>query len=142
MVSASFHHAFNRPEAAEATDVRISTDRADIHLEGWIPTKLRIDGFVPTGDFDTLCSRAQDLNVNLATVPGESHKERRKFSMVALRDDRQADYSACIREGMGKLLAAAGGEDQPAAGGHAGFTSLAFAACDTTDALRRALSAG
>ena len=53
-VLATFFHSFTQVRTIEQTTIRIACTRGHLTLEGWIPTRLALDGLVDAAGLDTL----------------------------------------------------------------------------------------
>ena len=103
-VAATFYHGFNRTRATERTTIRLTFERGQATIEGWIPTSMHLEGDVSEDSLAALAALiGQDLRSARASlrtggaVPIQATVER---------PDRQADYRLAIRAGMGELVAA------------------------------------
>lgn len=91
-MAATFYHAFNRT-TTERTTIRLAFERGHATIEGWIPTRLEVEG----------TAKPERLE-KVRTLFGSGIRER--VSTVVERPDRQDDYRLAIRAGMSNLVAA------------------------------------
>lgn len=92
-MAATFYHSFNRTTATERTTIRLAFEDGHATIEGWIPTRLEVEGTV----------KPQRIE-KVRTLFGSGVRER--VSAVVERPDRQDDYRLAIRAGMSNLVAA------------------------------------
>lgn len=108
-MAATFYHSFNRTAETERTTIRLAFERGHATIEGWIPTRLEIDGVVGpeavsilTNLFgDGLRADAPISRRGLAAIP---------VTATAEAPDRQDEYRLAIRAGMSDLIAAIAGD--------------------------------
>lgn len=95
-MAATFYHSFDRTAPTERTTIRLAFEHGHATLEGWIPTRLAVEGTVKP-------ERFEKLRTILKTAAAGSHG---RVSAVIERPDRQGDYRLAVRAGMSNLAAA------------------------------------
>jgi predicted dehydrogenase len=93
---ATFYHSFNRTAATERTTIRLAFERGHASLEGWIPTRLEVDGTANP-------ERFEKVRTLLGSAAGGRSPE---IAAVVERPDRQDDYRLAIQAGMSNLIGA------------------------------------
>jgi predicted dehydrogenase len=86
-MAATFYHSFNRTAATERTTIRLGFEHGHATIEGWIPTRLEVEGTVEPERLE-----------RLRTLLGDG--------LVVERPHRQDDYRLAIRAGMSNLVGA------------------------------------
>jgi len=119
---ASFHHAFNRAAATERTTIRLAFERGHATIEGWIPTRLAVEGEVSASEVTQL---RKLFGAELVTI--ETRRGTVAVSGTAEAPDRQGEYRDAIRAGMSDLVAAIRGERPLAVTAEDGIRSLEIA---------------
>jgi hypothetical protein len=102
---ATFYHSFTRAAATEATTIRLAFERGHATIEGWIPTRLEVEGTVRPEGVETLRTL---FGTGLREIAPASSGGRALVGVVGVaeRRDRQDDYRLAIRAGMGNLVGA------------------------------------
>jgi len=101
--TATFYHAFNRTQATEHTTIRLSFERGQIAIDGWIPTELALDATVPSSSVEALRSLLPELEVG---APVASAGVPIRVQARRTVPDRQDAYRLAVRAGMLDLIAA------------------------------------
>jgi predicted dehydrogenase len=141
-VTATFYHAFNQIRRFERTTLRLTCERGQIVLQGWIPTELRLRGWVDAQGLAALRScfeseRAVRVVERLAGAAGDfEHGGRRDRLTVVVEaearvPDRQGAYRRAIQAGMRDLVAAIREGRAPAVTAEDGLRSLTIALAAT-----------
>lgn len=104
-MAATFYHSFNRTAATERTIIRLAFERGHATIDGWIPTRLDIEGAVQPEAVVTLWRLFGD---RLRTTTPTSAGGQRIVPVAAAAEarDRQNDYRLAVRAGMSNLIAA------------------------------------
>lgn len=104
-VAAAFYHSFDRTHATERTTIRLAFERGHVVIDGWIPTKLMLDGHAsPDAVADLRPLFAEGLHTT-ETDDGAGQPAVR-VEAVSKAPDRQGQYRAAVRAGMTDLVAA------------------------------------
>lgn len=102
-MAATFYHSFNRTAATERTTIRLAFEWGHATLEGWIPTRLDVEGTVAPERFEKLRTV---FGAGLHEVTPASAGGRVQVAASVERPDRQEDYRLAIRAGMSNLVGA------------------------------------
>ena len=103
-MAATFYHSFNRTASTERTTIRLAYERGSLAIEGWIPTRLVMEGSVREGARETLRGLFGD---GLHTVEGAADEPGFvRVEATAEVPDRQGEYRLAVRAGMRNLVAA------------------------------------
>jgi predicted dehydrogenase len=104
-MAATFYHSFNRTAATERTTTRLAFEHGHATLEGWIPTRLEVEGTVLPEGLETFRTM---FGSGLREITPTSVRGRALVGVAARveRPDRQDDYRLAIRAGMGNLVGA------------------------------------
>jgi predicted dehydrogenase len=103
--AAVLYHSFDRAHATERTTIRLAFDRGDVVIDGWIPTRLEMQGLAfPDAVADLRVLFADALH----TKETDTGSGERAVRVEAVREapDRQGQYRAAVRAGMTDLIAA------------------------------------
>jgi predicted dehydrogenase len=135
-VLASFYHCFNQLQRGERTTIHLGFSRGQILLEGWIPTRLTLHGFV-TGQGEEIFSDLFTENIQFkeklkseGILPNQAEQNAQtlvEVSATKLAPDRQMDYQKSIQAGVRNLVAAIRGEQSLEVTAENGLLSLAIA---------------
>jgi predicted dehydrogenase len=102
---ASFYHSFNRRAASERTTIRLAFERGHVTMEGWIPTRLDMEGSVPPDAVALLEELFGDAL--FVTEAEHGHGDATVgVKATSLAPNRQDEYRLAIRAGMSDLIAA------------------------------------
>lgn len=104
-MAATFYHGFNRTTATERTTIRLTFEQGRATIEGWIPTRLEVEGTVKPErieKFRTLFGSG----VREITPAAAGGMVGVGVSAVVARSDRQDDYRLAVRAGMSNLVGA------------------------------------
>lgn len=135
-VLATFYHSFNQIKDIERTSIRLNCSRGSIFIEGWIPTRLSVHGFVEESGLSTLFSLlGEDLKVleRFSEPKGTFQHGGVSEEVVALISgtleipDRQREYQRAIQAGMRNLVETILGEASLEVSIENGLLSLAVA---------------
>lgn len=114
-VLATFFHSFTQVRSIEQTTIRIACTRGHLTLEGWIPTRLALDGLVDAAGLDTLRRMLGDyLRIErrfsgedtLVAHGGAIERLAASISATISAPDRQGDYRRAIQDVMRNLVSA------------------------------------
>jgi predicted dehydrogenase len=103
--AATFYHAFNRTDASERTTIRLAFERGHVVIDGWIPTRLEMDGLVAPAAATGLRELFGDLLRTRDTVDASGHASV-QVKAASEMPDRQRHYRLAVRAGMTDLVAA------------------------------------
>jgi predicted dehydrogenase len=103
--AAVFYHSFNRTAATERTTIRLAFERGHVTIDGWIPTRLEMDGLAAPDDMALLQELFADALRTTATVSASGPQSVR-VEAVKEAPDRQDQYRLAVRAGMIDLIAA------------------------------------
>lgn len=102
---ATLYHSFNRNGASEQTTIRLAFEHGHATIEGWIPTRLDVEGTIPVAALPALSTLFGDaLSIDAGQAAGEA--DRISVAATVERPEREREYAMAIREGMTDLLAA------------------------------------
>lgn len=104
-MAATFYHSFNRTAATERTTIRLAFSQGHATIQGWIPTRLDVEGTVQPEAVETLRSLFGSGLHGITPSPGGGRGIVGVAAAVERRD-RQADYRQAIRAGIGNLARA------------------------------------
>lgn len=135
-VFATFYHSFNQPRRSERAIIRLGFSRGQILLEGWIPTRITLEGFVTddagkrlsslfAGEFSTN-DHSRDIEAS-DSLQLSSTQDLAKASFTKFIPDRQLEYQKAIQMGVRNLAAAIHGKDDLEVTAEQGLVSLAIA---------------
>jgi predicted dehydrogenase len=114
-VLATFYHSFNQIGRFEQTTIQIGCARGHIVIDGWIPTRLTLRGFVDDSGLSTLVDHFGDqlriidrYDGAAATMTHGGLTERVSFVVQATAKipDRRLAYKRAIQSGMRDMVAA------------------------------------
>jgi predicted dehydrogenase len=134
---ATFYHSFNQIGRFERTVIRIGCARGQLMVEGWIPTRLTLDGVVDEVGLrmlrDQLGGRLEvqeSFSGAGATFRHGGHTEHLAAAVhaTAVQPDRQQAYKRAIQDGLRDLVAATQQDRPPLVGPADALLSLAVAA--------------
>jgi predicted dehydrogenase len=102
---ATLYHSFNRDDASEQTTIRLAFEHGRATIEGWIPTRMDIEGTIPvTAEPAVRALLGDALRIGARAAAGDG--ERETIAATIERPERQREYVLAIRQGMTDLLAA------------------------------------
>jgi predicted dehydrogenase len=103
-MAATFYHSFNRTAATERTTITLAFERGHATIQGWIPTRLEVEGTVQPEGFEMLRTLFGSGFTRFPASPGG--RGMVGVAAVVERPDRQDDYRLAVRAGMSYLIAA------------------------------------
>lgn len=104
---ASFYHSVNRTESTERTTIRLAFEHGHVTIDGWIPTRLEMDGEAAPDTIGPLRELFADA---LRTTETASTRPRTiGVKAVTTMPDRQNQYRLATRAGMSDLIGAIDG---------------------------------
>jgi len=104
-LTATFYHSFNRTAASERTTIRLAFERGHATIDGWIPTRLHIEGTISADAASSLHALFGD-ELHTARRPSARDGRRVRIAATIKRPDRQGEYRLAIRAGMSELVGA------------------------------------
>ncbi len=102
---ASMYHSFNRDGASERTSLRLAFEHGHVTIEGWIPTRLDMEGSIAQEAEPTMRALLGD---SLRTGDAQPAGRAARMSIAATVEypERQHQYRLAVRAGMNDLVAA------------------------------------
>jgi predicted dehydrogenase len=102
---ASMYHSFNRDDASERTSLRLAFEHGHATIEGWIPTRLDVEGSIAQAAEPTMRTLLGD---SLRTVEAQQADRAARMSITATIEypEREHQYRLAVRAGMNDLVAA------------------------------------
>jgi predicted dehydrogenase len=105
---ASFYHSFNRTGPTERTTIRLAFRDGHVIIDGWIPTRLEMEGAVAPNAVAPLTSLFGD-SLRIADAGRSRASATIPVNAVARAPDREHEYRLAVRAGMADLIAAIDG---------------------------------
>ena len=125
-MAATFYHSFNRTTVTERTTIRLAFEHGQATIEGWIPTRLEVEGMAKPERIEKVRTLVGNGGPEI-TAASADDQGRVGVSAVVERPDRQDDYRLAIRAGMSNLVGAIVRDEPLQVTGEDGLRSLEVA---------------